>query len=61
MTERSSSARTSVQTTSAAVIGAGPTGLLAALALAHFGVPTVLVAPLPENMPGVQIVIAPPP
>ena len=48
--ERSSSARTSVQSTSAAVIGGGPTGLLAALALAHFGVPTVLVAPLPGRV-----------
>jgi 2-octaprenyl-6-methoxyphenol hydroxylase len=48
--ERSSSARTSVQTTSAAVIGGGPTGLLAALALAHFGVPTVLVAPPPDRI-----------
>ena len=47
--ERSSSARTSLQTTSA-VIGGGPTGLLAALALAHFGVPTVLVAPLPDRV-----------
>ena len=48
--ERSSTARTSVQTTSAAVIGGGPTGLLAALALAHFGVPTVLIAPLPDRV-----------
>src|ERR1700724_55152 len=48
--ERSSSARTSVQTTSAAVVGGGPTGLLAALALAHFGVPTVLVAPLRDRV-----------
>ncbi len=31
----------------AAVIGGGPAGLVAALALAHFGVPTVLVAPRP--------------
>src|SRR5258708_4256546 len=30
-----------------AVIGGGPAGLVAALALAHFGVPTVLVAPPP--------------
>jgi 2-octaprenyl-6-methoxyphenol hydroxylase len=35
------------QTTSAAVIGGGPAGLVAALALAHFAVPTVLVAPAP--------------
>ena len=48
--DRSASARTSVQTTSAAVIGGGPTGLLAALALAHFGVPTVLIAPLPDRV-----------
>jgi 2-octaprenyl-6-methoxyphenol hydroxylase len=34
--------------TSAAVIGGGPAGLVAALALAHFGVPTVLVAPSPS-------------
>jgi 2-octaprenyl-6-methoxyphenol hydroxylase len=46
--ERSASARTSVQTTSAAVIGGGSAGLVAALALAHFGVPTVLVAPSPS-------------
>ncbi len=31
--------------TSAAVIGGGPAGLVAALALAHFAVPTVLVTP----------------
>jgi 2-octaprenyl-6-methoxyphenol hydroxylase len=36
------------RTTSAAVIGGGPAGLVAALALAHFGVPTVLVAPAPS-------------
>jgi 2-octaprenyl-6-methoxyphenol hydroxylase len=34
-----------MHTTSAAVIGGGPAGLVAALALAHFGVPAVLVAP----------------
>jgi 2-octaprenyl-6-methoxyphenol hydroxylase len=45
--ERSTSARPTAQTTSAAVIGGGPAGLVAALALAHFGVPTVLVAPRP--------------
>jgi 2-octaprenyl-6-methoxyphenol hydroxylase len=33
------------QTTPAAVIGGGPAGLVAALALAHAGVPAVLVAP----------------
>jgi 2-octaprenyl-6-methoxyphenol hydroxylase len=36
-----------VQVTSAAVIGGGPAGLVAALALAHFAVPTVLVASRP--------------
>jgi 2-octaprenyl-6-methoxyphenol hydroxylase len=35
------------QTTAAAVIGGGPAGLVAALALAHFGVPAVLAAPTP--------------
>jgi len=45
--ERFASTRLAAQTTSAAVIGGGPTGLVAALALAHFGVPTVLVAPPP--------------
>src|SRR6266849_4636612 len=45
--ERSTSARTAAHTASAAVIGGGPAGLVAALALAHFGVPTVLVAPRP--------------
>ncbi len=35
------------EATPAAVIGGGPAGLVAALALAHFGVPTVLVAPRP--------------
>src|SRR5260370_35197025 len=45
--ERSASARPPAQTTSAAVIGGGPAGLVAALALAHFNVPTVLVAPPP--------------
>jgi 2-octaprenyl-6-methoxyphenol hydroxylase len=43
---RSTSARTAAYT-AAAVIGGGPAGLVAALALAHFGVPTVLVAPRP--------------
>lgn len=37
-----------MQTTSAAVIGGGPAGLVAALALAHFGVPAVLIAPAPS-------------
>src|SRR5215470_12800332 len=45
--ERFASTRSPVHTTSATVIGGGPTGLVAALALAHFGVPTVLVAPPP--------------
>jgi 2-octaprenyl-6-methoxyphenol hydroxylase len=34
----------SAQTIAAAVVGGGPAGLVAALALAHFGVPAVLVA-----------------
>jgi 2-octaprenyl-6-methoxyphenol hydroxylase len=38
---------TAMQSTPATVIGGGPAGLVAALALAHFGVPTVLVAPAP--------------
>jgi 2-octaprenyl-6-methoxyphenol hydroxylase len=33
----------------AAVIGGGPAGLVAALALAHFGVPAALVAPSPTG------------
>jgi 2-octaprenyl-6-methoxyphenol hydroxylase len=45
--ERSAPVRPT-QTTTAAVIGGGPTGLVTALALAHFGVPTVLVAPFPS-------------
>src|SRR5215470_20099847 len=49
--ERSASARPCAQTTSAvAVIGGGPAGLMAALALAHFGVPTVMVAPRPDRI-----------
>jgi 2-octaprenyl-6-methoxyphenol hydroxylase len=36
------------QTIPAAVIGGGPAGLVAALALAHYGVPAVLVAPSPS-------------
>jgi len=39
-----------MQIPSAVVIGGGPTGLLAALALAHFGVPTALVAPLRDRI-----------
>src|SRR5215470_15648288 len=46
------SAKAPAQTTSAAVIGGGPAGLLAALALAHFGVPAVLVAPAPPRRAG---------
>ncbi len=38
------------RTFSCAVIGGGPAGLLAALALAHFGVPTILVAKRPERV-----------
>jgi 2-octaprenyl-6-methoxyphenol hydroxylase len=45
--QRFASTRPPAHTTSAAVIGGGPTGLVAALALAHFGVPTVLAAPPP--------------
>jgi 2-octaprenyl-6-methoxyphenol hydroxylase len=45
--ERFASARVPTYTAAAAVIGGGPAGLVAALALAHFGVPTVLVAPPP--------------
>lgn len=47
---QSASAQVSAQTASAAVIGGGPAGLVAALALAHFGVPTVLVAPRPGRI-----------
>src|SRR5215470_11282923 len=50
MTDRSEPDRSSAQTTSAAVIGGGPAGLVAALALVHFGVPTVLVAPPPGRV-----------
>jgi 2-octaprenyl-6-methoxyphenol hydroxylase len=45
--ERFASARAHTHTAAAAVIGGGPAGLVAALALAHFNVPTVLVAPEP--------------
>jgi 2-octaprenyl-6-methoxyphenol hydroxylase len=45
--ERFASTRPPAHATSAAVIGGGPTGLVAALALAHFNVPTVLAAPQP--------------
>jgi 2-octaprenyl-6-methoxyphenol hydroxylase len=41
----------STQTTPVAVIGGGPAGLVAALALAHVGVPAVLVAPGPSRDP----------
>ena len=51
MTDQSESAQpASAQTTSAAVIGGGPAGLVAALALTHFEVPTVLVAPRPGRI-----------
>src|SRR5215472_14703115 len=50
MTDRSEPDRSSAQTTSAAVIGGGPAGLVAALALVHFGVPTVLIAPPPSRI-----------
>jgi 2-octaprenyl-6-methoxyphenol hydroxylase len=43
--DSSLSAQAPARTVSAAVIGGGPAGLVAALALAHLGVPTVLVAP----------------
>jgi 2-octaprenyl-6-methoxyphenol hydroxylase len=46
--ERSAPAQTTTHSASAAVIGGGPAGLVAALALAHFEVPTVLVAPSPS-------------
>src|SRR5258708_9445781 len=45
--ERFAPTRAPTYTAAAAVIGGGPAGLVAALALAHFGVPTVLVAPPP--------------
>jgi 2-octaprenyl-6-methoxyphenol hydroxylase len=44
------SAQSTMQTTPAAVIGGGPAGLVAALALAHFGVPAALVAPAPGTV-----------
>src|SRR5215468_9369235 len=47
---RSTPPRPSALTASAAVIGGGPAGLVAALALAHFAVPTALVAPLPARI-----------
>src|SRR5215831_18134711 len=37
--------------TCVAVIGGGPAGLVAALALTHFGVPTALVAPSAGPLP----------
>jgi len=46
--EGSASTCAPAQSASAAVIGGGPAGLVAALALAHFGVPTALVAPAPS-------------
>ena len=42
---RSAPPRRPTRTAAAAVIGGGPAGLVAALALAHFEVPTALVAP----------------
>src|SRR5258708_11683205 len=45
--QRAASARAPAGTRPAAVTGGGPAGLVAALALAHFNVPTVLVAPPP--------------
>ena len=44
---------TATHSAAAAVIGGGPVGLVAALALAHFRVPTALVAarPLPSPSP----------
>jgi 2-octaprenyl-6-methoxyphenol hydroxylase len=41
-------AQAPARTISAAVIGGGPAGLVAALALTHFAVPTALVAPAPS-------------
>jgi 2-octaprenyl-6-methoxyphenol hydroxylase len=37
-------------TTAAAVVGGGPAGLVAAIALAHYRVPTALVAPRPDSV-----------
>src|SRR5262249_37850558 len=51
------SAQAPAQTIAAAVIGGGPAGLVAALALAHFAVPTVLVAQAPAQITGVRPVI----
>ena len=48
--ERFASARVPAYTAAAAVIGGGPAGLVAALALGHFNVPTVLVAPPPGRV-----------
>jgi 2-octaprenyl-6-methoxyphenol hydroxylase len=50
MTDQSATAQASARTTSAAVIGGGPAGLVAALALTHFGVPTALIARRPERI-----------
>jgi 2-octaprenyl-6-methoxyphenol hydroxylase len=52
MTDRSRSQRPApTRTASAAVIGGGPAGLVAALALAHLEVPTALVAPSAGALP----------
>jgi 2-octaprenyl-6-methoxyphenol hydroxylase len=52
MTDRPKSQRpTPTRTASAAVIGGGPAGLVAALALAHLEVPTALVAPSAGPLP----------
>jgi 2-octaprenyl-6-methoxyphenol hydroxylase len=49
--ERSAPAHRPTHTACAAVIGGGPAGLVAALALAHFAVPTALVAPSAAPLP----------
>src|SRR5262249_37259785 len=48
--ERSASPRPPARTTSAAVIGGGPPGLVAAPAPAHFRVPALLAAPPPSRI-----------